>query len=46
MRLARRNQRNARAAWLAQIPREPRELVKALKQAGVDLDELRRALPH
>lgn len=43
-RLARRNARNARAAWLDRIPREPRKLVAVLRRAGVDLDELREAL--
>ena len=42
--IARRNERNARKAWMEQIPREPRELVAALREAGVDLDGLRKAL--
>lgn len=42
--LAARNAARVRLAWLEQIPHEPVELVSALGDAGVDLDELWRVL--
>ena len=42
--LKQRSAERDREAWLAQIPHDPRVLVCALREAGVDLDELREAL--
>ena len=42
--LKQRSAERDRKAWLAQIPHDPWVLVTALREAGVDLDELREAL--
>lgn len=43
--IKRRNEQLAKAeSWMRHIPDDPRELVAALREAGVNLDELRRAL--
>lgn len=42
--LAARNAKQAQAAWLAQVPEDPRELADALRKAGVDLPSLMEAL--
>lgn len=45
MALAKRNAERARTAWMENLPREPRALVAVLREAGVDLVKLRKALP-
>lgn len=43
--IKRRNEELAKAeSWVRHIPDDPRELVEALREAGVDLTELRKAL--
>jgi hypothetical protein len=42
--LAKRNEERARVAWMDNIPHEPQKLLAVLREAGVDLDGLRRAL--
>lgn len=43
--IKRRNEQLARAeSWMRHIPDDPRELVAALREAGVDLDGLREVL--
>lgn len=44
MRIKRNNEAAEKQEWRRHIPDDPRELVRMLRESGVDMDELRKAL--